>query len=82
MNRTLIVGIDDLDPAPIPDNGSIVRCGPADAIWSVKWHKLLSGDRVAINLEPVDPHDIPLDGRIDWELPQPIRTAPMAPMIP
>jgi hypothetical protein len=74
MNRTLLIGIDDL--GPIPDRGDIVICGPARAVWTVRWTKLLSDDRVAINLEPKDPADVRLDATVQ-ELPM----VPMAPLI-
>lgn len=76
MNRTLIVGVEDI--GPIPENGEVVRCGPVGAVWQVRWHKLLSGDRIAINLEPYDPHDVPLDATI-YELPMSERLAPAIP---
>jgi hypothetical protein len=68
MNQTLVLPVDSIVGAP--ENGEIVRCGPADAVWEVRWHKFLSGDRIAISLEPKDPNDVDLEAVVT-SLPSP-----------
>jgi hypothetical protein len=52
----------------IPRNGEIVQANAAGAIWVVKGHELLRGDRVQIALEPWPAHDVPF-GHPVLELP-------------
>jgi hypothetical protein len=50
--------------------GRVVRCGPAGAIWRVGGIIQEFDDHWDVDLQPMDPHDVPLDYAV-VELPMP-----------
>lgn len=68
--RRFAVVWSEFDGAP-PAGGTFVRCGPVDAVWRVHhFDRLVQGGRLA-ELEPVDPHDVPMTAWVR-ELPSPV----------
>lgn len=68
--RRFAVPWSEFDGAP-PAGGSFVRCGPAGAVWRVhRFDRLAQGGRLA-ELEPVDPHDVPVASEVR-EVPLPV----------